>query len=116
MTAGKLYRDFRGRKPGRTKRAGVRVGGKFVTARGPINIDIPKSLAVIGHVNAIEYDTTRDGRTVLARHKFARGSRPLLMVGGGHGQIFLVGSRFKFTDRGIMDIDEHGRLIDGGLK
>lgn len=114
MKAGKLYRDFRGRAPGRTRRAGVKVGEKWVTGKGPVNITIPKSLAVIGHVNAIEYDTTRDGRTVLARHVFARGSRPMLMVGSGRGEIFLVGSRYKFTDRGIMDIDEHGRLIDGG--
>lgn len=95
---------------------GVRFGRTWLSDPGQLNLIIPETLAVMGHVASIEYDTTRDGRTMLARHEFARGSRPILTAGSGPGQIFLLGHRFRWTDRGIMDIDGRGRLIeDPGL-
>lgn len=106
-----LYREFRGRAPGRESGTGIRFGSRWITAPGLLNILIPESLAVIGHVNAIEYDSTRDGPAVFARHDFARGSRPVLAVGSGKGQVFLIGTRYHFTDRGIVDIDAAGRDI-----
>ena len=109
--APKLYRDFRGREPKRTSGTGIRFGSRWITAPGPLNILIPESFAVIGHVNAIEYDSTRDGPAVFARHDFAKGSRPLLAVGSGKGELFLLGTRYHFTDRGIVDIDPAGRDI-----
>jgi hypothetical protein len=107
----KLYRDFRGRAPTRESATGVRFGSRWITAAGHLNILIPEELSVIGHVAALEYDSTRDGQSVFARHSFARGSRPVLAVGAGRGQIFLIGTRFHFTERGIVDIDAAGRDI-----
>ena len=63
-------------------------------------------------MNAIEYDCTRGGKTVKARHVFAPGSRPVFAVGGGRGELFLLGTRYRFTDRGIVDFDSQGRAID----
>lgn len=103
-----LYREFRGRDPKRETGTGVRFGTRWLTAPGTLNILIPESMAVIGHVNAIEYDSTRDGPAVFARHDFSRGSRPVLVAGSGKGQLFLIGSRYHFTDRGIVDIDANG--------
>jgi len=113
-SARKLYEDFRGRTESRTLRVGVCFGREWITARGAVNLIIPAELAVVGHVAAIEYDTNRDHRAVLARHEFAGGSRPLLATGTGRNELFLIGGRYRFTDRGIMDIDTHGRLIDDG--
>lgn len=73
---------------------------------------IPASFAIVGHVNAIEYDCTRAGKTVKARHVFAPGSRPVFAVGTGRGELFLLGTRYQFTDRGIVDFDVKGRAID----
>ncbi len=111
-SAADLYESFRGRKTGRTYRIGVKFGSEWLTDRGRYNLIIPADLAVMGHAAAIEYDTTRDGSTMLARHEFARGSRPILAAAPGAGQIFLLGERFRWTDRGIMDIDRRGKLID----
>lgn len=111
MDGRRLYSEFRGRDPARETKTGIRFGTRWLTAPGMNNILIPESLAVIGHVNAIEYDTTRDGPAVFARHDFAGGSRPVLAVGSGRGQVFLLGTRYHFTDRGIVDIDARGNDI-----
>jgi hypothetical protein len=114
-TARTLYQRFRGRTAARAQRIGVRFGTRWLTAPGDSNLVIPVTLAIVGHVAALEYDTTRDGKTVRARHEFAQGSRPLFAVGAGRGQLFLIGDRFRFTERGIMDITPSGALMDGGL-
>lgn len=93
----KLYQDFRGRKPDKV---------------GRVRIAPPKQVAVIGHIFALEYDTTRDGKTVKARHEFHPGSRPLFAVGTAKGQLYLIGTRYKFTARGIVDLDADGRAIE----
>jgi hypothetical protein len=104
VSASKLYQSFRGRKADRAVHVGVRFGSRWITAPGDSNLLIPASLAVIGHVAALEYDSTRDGKTVLARHEFKKGSRPLFAVGDQPGQLFLVGESYKFTSRGIVDL------------
>lgn len=111
-SARSLYQRFRGAVAKRTLRVGVRFGGRWLTTRGKANIDIPESLAIIGHVSAIEYDAIYDGKTTKARHAFAPGSRPLLVVGTQRGQAFLIGQGFKFTDRGFLDFDTHGRAVE----
>lgn len=113
--ARKLYRDFRGSEATRGTRIGVRFGRMWLTREGSSNILIPEELAVIGHVARIDYVTTRDGKAVRAQHEFAGGSRPKLAVGSSPGQLFLLGDRYQFTDRGIMDISPDGRLIEGKL-
>lgn len=110
--AAKLYQRFRGSIAKRMLRIGIRYGKRWLTRKGRANILLPESLAVIGHVNAIEYDCTRGGKTVKARHVFAPGSRPVFAVGSGRGELFLIGTRYRFTDRGIVDFDVNGRAID----
>lgn len=113
-SASRLYEDFRGRRIGRTYSIGVKFGRDWVTRPGRLNLIIPAELAVMGHVAAIDYDTTRDSFTMRARHEFARGARPIIAAAAGNGQIFFLGERFRWTDRGIMDLDGRGRLIDDG--
>jgi hypothetical protein len=45
------------------------------------------------------------------KHKFARGSRPLLCAGPKAGQLYLIGGRFHVTDRGIVDLTPSGKEI-----
>jgi hypothetical protein len=111
-SAKKLYQGFSGKVDRRTLRTGIRYGEKWLTAQGQLNILIPADLAIIGHVNALEYDCVRDGKRVKARHVFAPGGRPVFAVGSRRGQLFLLGTAFKFTDRGIVDFDAQGRAID----
>ncbi len=112
MSARELYQRFRGAVARKVVRTGVRFRGEWLTARGELNISVPKELAVIGTVNALEYDCVRDGKRVKARHVFAPGSRPAFAVGTARGELFLLGSGSQFTDRGIVDFDAQGRAID----
>lgn len=93
-------------------RTGVRFGREWITARGDCNILIPKEMMIVGRMNAIEYDCRREGRTLKARHVFAPGSRPMLGAGTGSGELFLLGVRYRMTDRGVVDFDSRGRAID----
>lgn len=111
-SARELYRGFRGAVARRIVRAGVRLGGRWLTARGTVNIVIPDELAIVGRFSAVEYDCVRDGRTIKARHVFAPGSRPAMAVGSGRGEVFFLGNGFKFTDRGYVDFDSNGRAVD----
>ena len=45
------------------------------------------------------------------RHEFAPGSRPLLAVSANGKQLLLLGGRYKFDERGIVDRDAQGRPI-----
>lgn len=112
MSARSLYERFRGVVARRFTRTGVRIGDRWVTRQCQLNILIPKDLAIIGHVNAMEYDCVRDGTTVKARHVFAPGVRPLLAVGTRRGEVFLLGTGYKFTDRGFVDFNIDGEAID----
>lgn len=60
--------------------------------------------ALIGHIDAIEYETVRDGKTEFYRHKFKKKSRPLLYAAHDGSRIGIVGGRYEFTNRGIVDI------------
>lgn len=112
MSARKLYSDFHDEKPGRVLRTGVRFGREWIAAPGDVNILIPSELMVIGRLNAVEYDCRREGKTLKARHVFAPGSRPMLAAGTQKGQLFLLGTRYRMTDRGIVDFDAQGEAID----
>jgi hypothetical protein len=112
MSARDIYKRFRGAEPTKHTRTGIRVGERWLTKREGLNILIPQGLAIMGRVNAIEYDCIFDGKRVKARHVFAPGSRPLLGVGEGRGEAFLLGDRYQFTDRGFVDLDGHLNPID----
>lgn len=107
-----MYERFKGAVARRFIRTGIRYGTRWLTRQGELNILIPADLAIIGHVNAIEYDCVRDGKRVKARHPFAPGCRPVLAVGSRKGEVFLLGTSYKFTDRGFTDFDSQGRAID----
>jgi hypothetical protein len=94
--AKKLYREFRETAPKTIRR---------------INIEHPHSVAVLGFLSAVDYTTTRRGKTELYRHEFSAGSRPYLCADGKTGQLFIIEGRYKVTARGITDIDAQGRLI-----
>lgn len=112
MSARRLYKEFHGEDGQRDVRTGVRFGTEWLTARGDCNILIPASLAIMGRLTAVEYDTRRDGRTVLARHVFAPACRPMIGVGRGFGEVFLLGDRYRWTHGGIVDFDSRGKPID----
>jgi hypothetical protein len=112
MSAKTLYERFRGAVARRFVRTGIRYGSRWLTRQCELNILIPNDLAIIGHFLAVEYQCVRDGKLKKARHVFAPGSRPAFAVGDGRGQIFLLGTSFKFTDRGIVDFDTQGRAVD----
>lgn len=91
-----LYRDFRERTPKR-----IRV----------VDFEVPQAVMVIGHVDEILYTTTHGRKTVSYRHPFQDGSRPLLVSSSDGKQLMLLGGRYKFTDRGIVDRDAEGNLV-----
>ena len=93
-----LYKAFRERAPKTARR---------------VTIELPKAVMVMGHVDFIGYTTTHgNARAVHYKHKFARGSRPLLCAGPGKGELFLIGGRYHVTERGIVDLTPRGREIE----
>jgi hypothetical protein len=95
--AAKLYESFRERPPKRVNRIGF----------AP-----PRIVVDIGHVEFIGYRTTHGKKLTLYRHDFAPGSRPLLCVSPDGRQLMLIGGRYKFTERGIVDRDIDDREIE----
>ncbi|MHB8414592.1 MAG: hypothetical protein ACYDDA_03805 [Acidiferrobacteraceae bacterium] len=95
--AAKLYRSFRERVPDRIKRVGVP--------------PLPRIAVDIGRVEYVGYRTTHGKKLTLYQHDFAPASRPLLCVSPDGRQILLIGGRYVFTDRGIVDRDVTGRQI-----
>lgn len=67
---------------------------------------LPKAGVAIGHCTAICYVTVRDGRTEDYIHEFADVDAPLFVVSPDGKQILLVGGKFTFTERGIVDASD----------
>ncbi len=107
-----LYERFKGVSAKKVLGIGIRYGRRWLTRKARLNIDIPEALAVIGKVTAIEYDAIYDRKFTPARHAFAPSARPLLVVGTDRGQVFIIGTHFRFTDRGFIDFDTSGRAIE----
>lgn len=93
----RLYESFRERKPRRI---------------ADVKLKVPKAVACIGYVEGIDYRTTHGKKVTLYHHDFAPGSRPLLAVSGDGKQLLLLGGRYEFTERGIVDKDAAGREIE----
>lgn len=79
---------------------------------GVVKMAIPKAVAVMGYVEGIDYRTTHGGKVTLYHHDFEPGSRPLLAVSADGRQLLLLGGRYEFTERGIVDKDARGREIE----
>jgi hypothetical protein len=93
-----LYKGFREEPPQRAKR---------------VSYKVPRAVAVMGQVEFIGYMTTHAGKTHLYVHQFAQGSRPIFAAGKGRNQAYLVGGRYRVTDRGIVDFGPGGREVRG---
>ena len=98
VKAKRLYEQFREAKPKRVKK---------------VTIDIPDTVAVMGYLSAVEYETTHNGKAVAYRHDFSPGSRPMITAGPRKRQLFLIGGNFHVTERGIVDMDAHNKEIEG---
>lgn len=93
----KLFEDFREAPAKRAK---------------SVEIKLPKAVMVMGYLEAVEYGTTMGGKAKRFRHKFARGSRPMLCAAPGKNQLFIIGGRYHVTERGIVDLTPKGREIE----
>lgn len=93
----RLHESFREKTPTRAKK---------------VRYSVPSALMVMGTVEFIGYRTTHGRELVLYRHDFAPGSRPQLAAGPKRNQLFMVGGRYRVTDRGIVDLTARGQEID----
>jgi len=94
--AAQLYKAFREADP---------------TVARKVRVKMPRAVMVMGYCEFIGYSTTHGSSAKLYKHKFAKGSRPLLCAGPGRGQLYLIGGRFHVTDRGIVDLTPKGKEI-----
>jgi hypothetical protein len=91
-----LYEEFREEPPQRARR---------------VDYQVPHAVAVMGQVEFVGYMTTHAGQVHLYVHQFAPGSRPILAAGKGRNQLYLIGGRYRVTDRGIVDFGPRGREV-----
>ena len=64
---------------------------------------VPKMAVVIGELEAVIYNTTRDGVHERYIHKFKARARPMFAVTPDGTQLLLLGGDYDFTERGIVD-------------
>ena len=99
-----------------SRRKAIRIYRSFREANpqkiAVFDVDVPSDVAAIGHLEACDYRTTHAGKLTLYRHEFIDGSRPLLCASADGRSLWLLGGRFKFTDRGIVDLDAKGRELE----
>jgi len=86
--AAKLYEDFTGDAP------------RYVEA---VKLESPDVVLLVGEMDAVLYSCVRDGKVEHYKHTFRKSSRPLLVSNFDGNQLFIVGGRYSFTDRGIVD-------------
>jgi hypothetical protein len=70
-----------------------------------IEIERHDVLMKIGIVNAIEYDTVRNGKKEFYRHEFTGKSRPDLAASFDGKQLYILGGHYNFKAEGIVDFD-----------
>ena len=57
----------------------------------------------IGKCDGILYTTVRDGETEAYIHRFKKSARPTLAASHDGESLSLIGGKFDFTERGIVD-------------
>lgn len=67
---------------------------------------MPRAVVIVGYCDFIGYTTTHGRKAARYTHDFATRSRPLLCTDGR--RLYLVGGKFRFTSRGIVDLDARG--------
>lgn len=102
------------RAPSEVKKAALlreRFTGEDTTPLGVFEVPpTPSVVAVIGECDGILYTTVRDGRTERYIHEFKSKDKPLFCVDPEGRQILLIGGRYVFTDRGIVDLSDTKNL------
>lgn len=63
----------------------------------------PDVVTVIGELEAVVYSTVRDNEHERYVHEFRKSSRPMLCVSPDGNQLLIIGGKFQFTERGIVD-------------
>lgn len=68
-------------------------------------IEVPDTVLQVGTLEGIVYSAQVDGENKSTRfyHPFRRSSRPLLCATPDGKMLVIVGGRFRFTERGIVD-------------
>lgn len=85
----RLYEDFSGND-----------AEEVVTIDKP---EMPDVVLVIGELDFVGYTTNREGRKEKYIHEFKQGCRPLLCATPDGKNLVLLGGRYTFTERGIVD-------------
>lgn len=70
---------------------------------------LPKVGVAIGSLDGVLYTTVRDGRVEKYIHKFHASDKPLFVVSPDGKSLHLVGGRYDFTERGIVDKSDPSR-------
>ncbi|PCI44005.1 MAG: hypothetical protein COB41_05570 [Proteobacteria bacterium] len=83
-----MYRDFTGEEP---------------KSFDQVSVAWPKTALVVGTCDGIMYTTRRDGEIEHYIHKFKVSARPLLVANHDGKSLGLIGGKFNFTERGIVD-------------
>lgn len=68
--------------------------------------DLPRVGVVVGECDGVLYTTVRDGKVERYIHEFAKADRPQLVISPNGRQMYLIGGRFTFTERGIVDASD----------
>lgn len=76
---------------------------------GYVDIKVPKALVAFGQLDAVQYTTVRGDKVEHYEHRFRAADRPTLAVSPDGKQLFIVGGRYRFTDRGIVDHSDPSR-------
>lgn len=108
------YSAITKRNPATTKQERARELYRQFTGADPDNaklVSVPgiETATVVGHVEAIEYETVRDGKKQRYIHKFKKHARPEMVTAHDGSKIGLRGGKYKFTDRGIIDNPQNSR-------
>ena len=81
-----------------------RFTGETAQNLGKVSIpSLPKAVSCMGVCAFIGYDTFRDGKPEKFIHKFKPADAPMVCVTPDGRQILLIGGRYRWTDRGIVD-------------
>ena len=71
--------------------------------------ELPRVGVAIGRIDGILYTTVRDGVTEKYIHKFARKDAPDFVVSPDGKTLYLIGGKYSFTERGIVDESDRSR-------
>jgi hypothetical protein len=103
----KSSRDHMARKVAQARKLYEKFTGDEASAVGSVEVsDTPKVGVLIGQIDGVLYTTVREGVTEKYIHKFKKSARPMFVVSPDGKQLFMVGGRYDFTERGIVDKED----------